>query len=309
MYYLDSIYTLTLKNVPGISTATLQKILSNLESKPSSLEELYEVTNSFIRLNKTELEKAFKLAEQTLIDCERSNIKVIGIGELEFPQQLREIPNPPTVLYVKGEISCLKPERSVAVIGTRYPSDYGRKSGEKIAQIFAEQGLIVVSGLAVGCDTAAHEGCLKVKGHTIAVLAHGLHTIYPAENKTLAYRIIDLGGCLVSEYPLGRKTFKNQFVERNRIQSGLSSAIVVIESDIKGGTMHTAKFCLEQGRPLVCLNHPLKYHSEKSRGNQKLISEKKRCLYWMKRDCKALLVVLLVKILNKLLLVILVNLT
>ncbi|BAY14188.1 DNA-processing protein DprA [Calothrix sp. NIES-2098] len=275
MQRLDTLNILTLNLVPGVGKSTLQRILNNLSFKPSNLKELYEVASTYINLTNSQLESAFNRAEQLLEEHDKAGIKVIGIDDPEFPQQLRTITNPPSVLYVKGDINCLKPECSVAVIGTRQPTDYGKRTAIRIAQRFAEQGLIVVGGLAQGCDTAGHQGCLDGKGCTVAVLAHGLDRIYPSENRELAQRIIEYGGCLVSEYPIGNKLFKNQFVERDRIQSGLSSAVVIIETDIKGGTMHTAKFCLEQGRVLACINYEPKHRSDKSRGNEKLIAEGK----------------------------------
>lgn len=275
MQRLSTLHILTLSFVPGLGKSTLQRILNQLSFQPSSLKELYEVTYPFIKLTQAQLEIALNHAEQTLQEHEKAGINTIGIDDPKFPQKLRNITNPPSVLYVKGDATCLNPERSVAVIGTRQPTDYGKRTAVRIARRVAEQGLIVVSGLAQGCDTAGHEGCLQEKGRTVAVLAHGLDRIYPSENRELAQRIIDSGGCLVSEYPIGNKLFKSQFVERDRIQSGLSSAVVIIETDIKGGTMHTARFCLEQGRVLACVDYSLEYRSHKSRGNEQLITEGK----------------------------------
>jgi DNA processing protein len=280
--YLSKLHVLTLLSIPGIGRKTVQNFLQTLTFSPSNIRELREALleskNAGFELDiltKNTLEERQRDAEKLLRDHEKAQVKVIAYSEPEFPQQLHIIPDPPAILYVKGNIDCLKPEQSVAVIGTRNPSEYGRERANKIAQIFAEKGLIVVSGLAEGCDTAGHEGCLKANGCTVAVLAHGLQMIYPAQNKKLAERIVDSGGCLVSEYHLGTKPFKSSFVERDRLQSGLSAAVVVIETDIKGGTMHTARYCLEQDRTLACIDHPPERRSEKSRGNQKLIAEKK----------------------------------
>lgn len=275
--YLENIYVLTLSLIPGVGKATIQRILNQLNFSPSNLSELHELFNSLSikKIEKLELEDAFQRAEKTFLDCKKHNINIIGAGENIFPLLLKSIPDPPIILYVKGNIDCLKPENSVAIIGTREPSQYGKESAFKIAKTCAEKSLIIVSGLAIGCDTAAHEGCLSVGGQTVAVLAHGLDTVYPPKNQYLAKKILDLNGCLVSEYTLGTKPFKHNFVQRNRIQSGLSSAVVIAETDIEGGTMHTANFCLEQGKILACINHPSKFQSDKSKGNQKLINEGK----------------------------------
>ena len=275
MQRLDVPYLLTLSLVPKVCKTTLHRILKKLQSKPKDLKELCEVVQPIIKVSQEQLKSAYDNTQRILKEHESAGITVIGIDDPKFPQQLKTISNPPLILYVKGNIDCLKPQRSVAVIGTRQPTNYGRTIGSRIAQRFAEQGLIVVSGLAQGCDTAGHQGCLKAKGHTVAVLAHGLDRVYPSQNRQLAQEILDNDGCLVSEYPIGNKPFKNQFVERDRIQSGLSSAVVIVETDIKGGTMHTARFCLEQNRILACIDHDSKYRSEKSRGNEKLITEGK----------------------------------
>lgn len=279
---LSTLHLLTLLSVKNIGNKTVNNILNFLTFSPSNLQELHEVLRQFTNAGlglgvptEHELEESLRHAEKILEEHERAQIKVVGWGDPEFPPQLQEIPDPPLVLYVKGDVNCLNPERSVAVVGTREPTDYGRERANKIAQIFVKRNLIVVSGLAVGCDTAGHEGCLKANGRTVAVLAHGLHMVYPAQNRRLAQQIVDSGGCLVSEYPIGVKPFKTSFVKRDRLQSGLSSAVVIIETDIKGGTMHTARFCLEQKKILACINHPPDRRTFKSQGNQKLISEKK----------------------------------
>jgi DNA processing protein len=279
---LSKLDILTLLSTEGISRRTVQSILKNVSFAPSNLVELYSVIEHAKKLkpniklpSREQLEFGRKKSEKILELASASGVQVISISDSIFPPQLSEIQDPPLILYLKGNSSCLSPALSVAVIGTRHPTSYGVERAERIAQLFAEQGLIVVSGLADGCDTAAHVGCLRANGKTVAVLAHGLDIVYPAKNKSLANRIVDYGGCLVSEYPVGEPIRRNYFVERDRIQSGLSSAVVVIETDLKGGTMHTVNFCLDQGKMLACLNHALERQSEKSRGNQKLIQDKR----------------------------------
>lgn len=119
-----------------------------------------------------------------------------------------------------------------------------------------ETGATVVSGLAIGCDTAAHSGCLSVHGETIAVLAHGLDRVYPAVNRELVGEILDTGGCLLSEYPPKTRPFPANFVERDELQAGLSDGVIVVETGVKGGTMHTVRFSQEQRKPLACVKHP-----------------------------------------------------
>ena len=133
---------------------------------------------------------------------------------------------------------------------------------------------MVVSGLALGCDTAAHEGCVQSRGITVAVLAHRVDYVYLATNRKLASSIIDGSGALVSEYAPGTKPRSSYFVERDRVQSAFSLGVIIVETDVEGGTMHTAGFAVKQKRRLACLVHPPKFASaEKARGNQKLIKE------------------------------------
>jgi DNA processing protein len=191
-------------------------------------------------------------AERTIADSSREGITVIGYGEETCHPRLWAIPDPPLVLYAKGNLGCLRADAALALVGTRKPSPQGQKAASRLGRRFAEEGFVIVSGLALGCDTAAHEGCLEAHGLTVAVLAHGLDTLYPASNKELAAQILKAGGCLVSEYPLRTRSQRHTFVHRDRIQSGLSVGVVVVETDPAGGSMHTARYCKAQGRLLGC---------------------------------------------------------
>jgi DNA processing protein len=205
----------------------------------------------------------------------------MGIGTLwpgsrHYPPRLRGIGDPPLLLFVKGSQDCLLDERACAVVGTRRPSPYGLEYAREIGAMLAGKGYVVIGGLARGCDTAAHQGCVQENGRTVAVLAHGLDRVYPPENRALADRIAAAEGCLVSEYPPGEWIFKYSFVERDRIQSGLCSGLIVIEAEIEGGVMYTVRFALEQGRPVACLRYPEQMASiSKAQGNRKLIMEGK----------------------------------
>ena len=215
---------------------------------------------------------AWDAAEKLQEECDDAGIVVLG-GRVPLPSALREIPNPPLLLYLQGnpEILDLK---GIAVIGTREPTSFGRKSARRMAHVLAERGWCVVSGLAEGCDTEGHEGCLAAGGKTIAVLAHGFGRIYPAKNKQLADRILESGGALITEYAPGTPPTRSSFIERDRLQSGLSLGIIVVETDIKGGTMHTVGHAQAQGRGIGAISHPPELSDvSKSQGNQKLIRE------------------------------------
>jgi DNA processing protein len=227
------------------------------------------------RLPLVNFHAAWSNAEEQLDKSADAGIAAYSIHDDEYPGQLRSIPDPPAVLYVKGDRNALA-HRSIAVVGTREPTSFGEEVARRSGRTAAEQGLVVVSGLAHGCDTLAHEGCLDANGAGVAVLAHGLEKVYPAANRGLAERLLDLRGCLVSEYPIGMTPMRTAFAERDRIQSGLAGAVFVIETDVKGGTMHTVRFAQDQKRLLGCVDHPDRWKDkDKTKGNQQLIREHK----------------------------------
>jgi len=219
------------------------------------------------------MEEAFKKAEGILLKARHLGMRVLTPNDSDFPSGLRDMPAPPAVLYVLGNSLQIPTESAVAVIGTRQPADYGEKAAEEIGETLAEKGLAVISGLALGSDAAAHRGCINGRGYTAAVMAHGLdQRTYPRDNEGLARRIINSGGWLVSEYPPGTEANRSLFVDRDRLQSALSAGVIVIGTDIKGGTMHTVRFAAEQKRPLACLDYPQDLASHpKTQGNQMLI--------------------------------------
>lgn len=227
------------------------------------------------RHTREQFQNAWKSAERIEERCSNLGIEIIAQWEEQFPTRLRSIQDCPAAIFVKGNLDVLNPSISVAVIGTREPTHFGKGSAVRIAEFFAHAGACVVSGLARGCDTFGHKGCLRAGGQTVAVLAHGLDSIYPPENANLARTIIERQGALVSEYPPGTKPSGLAFVERDRLQSGLADATIVIETGIKGGTLHTANFCLQQGRLLAAISHPEKYRGEeKAQGNKMLINKR-----------------------------------
>lgn len=221
-----------------------------------------------------ELSDAWKKSEEQLQRGREMGIGAISFHDKRYPVRLRRIPDPPAVLFVKGSTEGIHRTKCLAVVGTREPTPFGREAAQRSGCTAAEAGHVIVSGLALGCDTHAHEGCLKARGIGVAVLAHGPDTVHPAANRDLADRLLESGGCLTSEHPAGTKPARAAFAERDRIQSGLSDGVLVIETDIKGGTMHTVRFARAQGRALACIDHPQRYRREaKTKGNQKLIKE------------------------------------
>lgn len=187
----------------------------------------------------------------------KEKVELISIYDEIYPKNLKEIYDKPICLYVKGNKEILN-EFSLAMIGCRENSTYGKEVATAVAKGLAKNNIITVSGLARGIDSISHKETLKQGGKTIAVIGSGLDIIYPYENTNLANEIIKTGGLVISEYPLGTKPAKMHFPARNRIISGLSSGLIVIEAKKKSGTMTTVDFALEQGKTVFAI--PRKYN-------------------------------------------------
>lgn len=197
-------------------------------------------------------------------------IQELCITDEKYPNSLKEIYNPPSKLFVLGNIEILD-NIGVSIIGSRRCSKYGMEMSQKFAYMLAKHNINIISGLARGIDTNAHIGCLKAKGKTIAVLGSGLDIIYPSENKKLAENIVKQGGAIISEFPLGMKPLPMNFPKRNRIISGLSKAVVVVEATKKSGTSITVDFALEQGRDVYAM--PGNVNQVTSDGTNELIKQ------------------------------------
>lgn len=181
----------------------------------------------------------------------QSGVRVYTWDDDDYPENLRQIPLSPPVIFAQGEL--VEEDRlAVALVGTRQASAYGREVARGLARELAHNGITVVSGLALGIDATAHEAALEAGGRTIAVLGSGVDQIYPAKNRKMALAMIQQGG-LISEYPLGTRPEANNFPPRNRIISGLSLAIVVVEAGQRSGALITAKFAAEQGRDVFAV--------------------------------------------------------
>jgi DNA processing protein len=195
------------------------------------------------------------------------HIKVTTIADADYPKMLKEIYSPPAILYVKGTVPT-NLDFTVAVVGTRAITNYGRQITPEIVKILVEAGIVIVSGLALGVDALAHQSCLEAGGQTIAVLGCGLDNIYPVTNRQLAEKITT-GGAIISEYPLGAQPLKQHFPARNRIISGLSRGVLVIEGSQDSGSLITAKCGLEQNREIMAV--PGNINSQTSVGPNQLI--------------------------------------
>lgn len=185
-----------------------------------------------------------------------NNILKITQTDKNFPEKLKNIPNPPKQLFLEGNIDLLK-ETSIAIIGSRNATKNGQKLAQKFAQELSLQGLTIISGMAKGIDGMAHRSTLDVRGKTIAVLGCGLNHIYPEENTTLYHKILKNDGLIVSEYPPNTEPAYQQFLQRNRIVSGLSIGVLIIEAGHRSGTSVTARLAHEQDRKVFVLPHEI----------------------------------------------------
>ena len=209
------------------------------------------------------------LIDATLAWLAAPDHHLVTCDDPRYPPALAEIPDPPLLLYVSGRVELLA-QPLVAVVGSRNASVQGRVDAESFAAALSGAGLCVVSGLALGIDTAAHEGALRGAGSTIAVVGTGLDRVYPARNRALAHRIA-AQGCIVSEYPLGMPPLAVNFPRRNRIISGLAAGVLVIEAAAQSGSLITAQLAAEQGREVFAL--PGSIHSALTKGCHRLIRE------------------------------------
>lgn len=179
-------------------------------------------------------------------------MKIIKITDSKYPQRLKNIKNPPKILYALGDINLLNKE-SIAIVGTRNSTAYGRGVAQKFAKEISEQGICVVSGLAEGIDTFAHVGAKSEMGKTIAVMGNGLNRVYPSQNKKLFLDILNEGGCIISEYEPDEEERAENFPARNRIISGISMGVVVIEARHRSGSSITARYAREQNKAVFCI--------------------------------------------------------
>ncbi|MCL2151573.1 MAG: DNA-processing protein DprA [Oscillospiraceae bacterium] len=196
--------------------------------------------------------KSLDGANRILAKCQQLNYQVISLQDAEYPERLRNIYDPPLVLYARGKLPAIDEEAAVAIVGTRDCTPYGIMSAENIGFLLAQRGLLVVTGLAKGIDTAAARGALRGGGRVVGVIGSGIDVVYPLKNAQL-FDDVAGAGAIVSEYPPGTPAYRSNFPARNRIISGLSLGVTVIEAPIRSGALITATRALEQGRDVFTL--------------------------------------------------------
>lgn len=221
-----------------------------------------QIAQQITSFKKEDLDKELALAKKL-------GLKIITPDDANYPQNLKNIYDPPIVLYIKGELK-QEDKYAMAIVGSRRASFYGLNSAEKFAYELSEKGFTIISGMARGVDTYAHRGALKQGGRTIAVMGSGFNHIYPSENKGLAEKIAK-NGAVISEFPIETKPLPQNFPQRNRVISGLSLGVLVVEAARNSGALITADFGLEQGRDVFAL--PGKVDSQTSFGTNGLIKQ------------------------------------
>ena len=196
--------------------------------------------------------KSLDLAQQECAKASDAGARVIALSDPQYPARLKEIYDPPVALYVRGSVELLS-KPGIAVVGTRHPTPYGTGMAERLSADLAAHGLVIISGMARGVDTAAHRGAISAKGKTIAVFGTGIDVMYPKENTRLAEQILALDGALISEFPVGTFAAPQNFPIRNRIISGISVGVLVVEAAEYSGTRITSRCALEQNRDVYAV--------------------------------------------------------
>ena len=225
-----------------------------------------------------ELERALPQAEEELALCRYEEISILPFFSPSYPKSLEVLQRSrPVLLYALGDLELLHSDRSVTIVGTRSPSPEGRRAAYEIAQARAMRGEAIISGLALGCDEAAHRGALEVGGRTIAVLATGLDRVHPETHATLQTEIVNHGGLLLSEYPLGTPVSKHRLITRDRIQAALGDELLIIECGRSSGTMHTVRFAERCHRPIFALPYPS--YPTSAEGNELLLRSGRALAY------------------------------
>ena len=245
------------------------KMLLKLSNDYEDILKLPEEKVKAIGFTKEQWSKLLCINEDELIKYNQmlktKGISFITRNDANYPKRLKDIYDAPFYIYVKGNISALNYD-CVSIVGSRKCSKYGEIMAKKLAYNLAKQNKVVVSGMAKGIDAYAHKGCLNAGGRTIAVLGSGINQIYPKENENLYYEILSNGGTIISEYDIYEKPLPSNFPARNRIISGLSDKLIVVEAGEKSGTFITVDFALEQGKDIYAVpGNVTSYYSRRNK--------------------------------------------
>ena len=247
---------LAISLTPGLGPTKARKLVEHFGSAEAvlraSLTELESTGIQAVSAQSIATGKSAELAREEIARAAAAEIAMVSMDDPSYPPRLKEIYDPPLILRVRGNPEVLT-RPGIAMVGTRHPTPYGSGMAERLGCDLAAQGLVIISGMARGVDTASHRGAISAKGKTIAVFGTGVDVIYPKENSRLAEQILALGGALISEFPLGTFAAPQNFPIRNRIISGMSVGVLVLEAAEYSGTRITARCALEQNRDVFAV--------------------------------------------------------
>jgi DNA processing protein len=249
-------YWLALALTPGLGPTRIKKLIEHYGTAErvfhASLTELEATGMRAVSAQSLATGKSLELAQQECVKAVEAGAKIISLSDPEYPARLKEIYDPPVILFVKGSVEVLA-QPGIAMVGTRHPTPYGSGMAERLSTDLAARGLVIISGMARGIDSASHRGAIAAKGKTVAVLGTGIDVMYPKENTRLAEQIVALGGALISEFPTGTFPAPQNFPIRNRIISGMSAGVLVVEAAEYSGTRITSRCALEQNRDVYAV--------------------------------------------------------
>lgn len=251
----NTLYWMGLTRIQGLGVRSAHKLIAHFGSpKAAYMASLTELEGSGIAASLCQsvfAQAGLKEAEKEIEAAAKAGCRLVDFGDADYPPRLRQISDPPLVLYVKGDPQALS-GHCLAVVGSRRPSAYGLQVARRLARDLAERNLVIVSGLARGIDSAAHHGALEARGKTIAVQGRGMDGIYPSENKRLAEKI-GASGAVISEFPLGTGPTPENFPIRNRVISGISLGVLVVEASEYSGSLITARLATEHNREVFAV--------------------------------------------------------
>ncbi|MGA2978421.1 MAG: DNA-processing protein DprA [Terriglobales bacterium] len=252
----QSTYWLALALTAGLGPTRIKKLIEHFGTAErvfhASLTELEATGIQAVSAQSIATGKSLELAQQECGKAAEAGARIISLSDPEYPSRLKEIYDPPVILFVKGSL-CVLAQPGIAMVGTRHPTPYGSGMAERLSTDLAARGLVIISGLARGIDTASHRGAVAAKGKTVAVLGTGIDVMYPKENTRLTEQIVALGGALISEFPIGTFPAPQNFPIRNRIISGMSAGVLVVEAAEYSGTRITSRLALEQNRDVYAV--------------------------------------------------------
>ncbi len=277
MNYPESIYRIALTRVPQIGTVLARALSDHFETAEAifkASKKQLTVVDGISEMKAAQIRgfSNFEACDNEWAYLQKHQIEVLYLKEEGYPKRLLNCYDPPTLLFYKGTAN-LNASRIVNIIGTRSNSDYGRQLTEELVETLSKHDILIVSGMAFGIDTLAHKACIKNNCPTVGVLAHGMDTLYPPENARLSKTMMEQGGGLLTEFPIGTKPDRHNFPTRNRVVAGLCDATIVVETDIKGGSMITADLAIGYNRDVFAF--PGRVQDQKSQGCNLLIRQNK----------------------------------